>query len=101
MNHGINPLKKSEESFRVSISNWTELNVWEYIKENIEIVHILQKKEKSLLAMNKSFYLMTKISTQKGDNVEELEVRFRTLGCYPLTAGVKAMQKMLKILLKN
>ena len=82
------------ESIRVfPISNWTELNVWEYIhKENIDIPDLYFSKMREVVE-----YMGTKIMVDDDRVPEELRktskkemVRFRTLGCYPLTGAVES-----------
>ena len=95
--HLFNMQKKSEESFRVfPISNWTELNIWEYIqKEKIDIVPLYFAKKRKVIVRNKQIFLHddNRFQLQEGDEVKELDVRFRTLGCYPLTAGIESKAK--------
>ena len=87
----FNTYKKKDESFRVfPISNWTEINVWEYIKEeNIEIVNLYFAKDRKVLIKDEQIILVDddRLPVAKNDIVETRKVRFRTLGCYPLTAG--------------
>jgi sulfate adenylyltransferase subunit 2 len=95
--HLFNMQKKSEESFRVfPISNWTELNIWEYIqKEKIDIVPLYFAKKRKVVVRNKQIFLHddNRFQLQERDEVKELDVRFRTLGCYPLTAGIESKAK--------
>lgn len=103
--HLFNTLKKSKESFRVfPISNWTELNVWEYIqKENIKIVPLYFSKKRKVVVSGKQIFLYDdkRYQLQDHDEVKELEVRFRTLGCYPLTAGIESKAKNVKDIIKE
>ena len=82
-------------SFRIfPLSNWTELNIWEYIKqEKIDIVPLyFAKKRKVVEKLTGEIFLLDddRYKFQKGDKISELVVRFRTLGCYPLTAAIKS-----------
>jgi len=90
----FNTQKKFGESFRVfPISNWTELNIWEYIKrEKIKIVPLyFSKKRKVIISEGQIFHYDDKrYKLKPSDQVKNLEVRFRTLGCYPLTAGIES-----------
>ena len=103
--HLFNTLKNSKESFRVfPISNWTELNVWEYIqKENIKIVPLYFAKNRRVVVSNGQIFLYDdeRYQLQPGDEVKNLEVRFRTLGCYPLTAGIESKAKNVKDIIKE
>lgn len=82
------------ESFRVfPLSNWTELNIFEYIKQqNIEIVDLYFAKKRKVVLRNNQIFLLDdkRFPINKTDEVKEMVVRFRTLGCYPLTAGVES-----------
>ena len=90
----FNTIKNPSESFRVfPLSNWTELNIWEYINsESIEVVPLyFVKLRKAVLSDNQYFLLDDKrYRLKKGDKVLDEKIRFRTLGCYPLTAGIKS-----------
>jgi len=103
--HLFNTLKKPKESFRVfPISNWTELNVWEYIqKENIKIVPLYFSKKRKVVVSSEQIFLYDdkRYQLQDHDEVKELEVRFRTLGCYPLTAGIESKAKNVKDIIKE
>ena len=80
------------ESFRVfPLSNWTELNIWEYIKsENIEIVDLYFAKFRDVILKNGQYFLYDddRFEISNKDIITNEKIRFRTLGCYPLTAGV-------------
>lgn len=82
-------------SFRIfPLSNWTELNIWEYIKqEKIDIVPLyFAKKRKVVEKLSGEIFLLDddRYKFQKSDKISELVVRFRTLGCYPLTSAIKS-----------
>ena len=68
------------------LSNWTELDIWEYIKqENIDIVPLYFAKERRVKKLSSGMLIATQ------DETGELrKVRFRTLGCYPLTGAVES-----------
>jgi sulfate adenylyltransferase subunit 2 len=101
----FNTLKKSKESFRVfPISNWTELNVWEYIdQERIKIVPLYFAKTRKVVKSNNQIFLYDdkRFRLQEGDVVKEMKVRFRTLGCYPLTAGIQSNATSVKDIIKE
>jgi sulfate adenylyltransferase subunit 2 len=90
----FNTLRRAKESFRVfPISNWTELNVWEYIhKENIPIVSLYFSKQRKVVLSDGQIFLYddNRFKLKDDDRLLNLKVRFRTLGCYPLTAGVES-----------
>jgi sulfate adenylyltransferase subunit 2 len=103
--HLFNTLKQPKESFRVfPISNWTELNIWEYIqKESIEIVPLYFAKNRKVVVSNKKIFLYDdkRYQIQEGDKIKNLKVRFRTLGCYPLTAGIESDAQNVKDIIKE
>ena len=79
------------ESIRVfPISNWTEKDIWQYIKrENIEIVPLYFAKERPVVYRDGNIIMVDdeRMKLRDGEKVEQKKVRFRTLGCYPLTGG--------------
>lgn len=82
------------ESIRVfPISNWTELDIWQYIRlENIPIVPLYFAKERPIVDIDGNLIMVDDERMPK-DLVEKAEmrkVRFRTLGCYPLTGAVES-----------
>ena len=82
---------KKGESIRVfPLSNWTEKDIWQYIRrENIEIVPLYFAKKRPVVKRDDNYILVDddRMRLLPDDKVEELSVRFRTLGCYPLTGG--------------
>ncbi|MDA0902484.1 MAG: sulfate adenylyltransferase subunit 2, partial [Proteobacteria bacterium] len=80
------------ESMRVfPISNWTEMDVWEYIKEqNIELVPLYFAKERPVVNRNGVKIMVDddRIPLEEGEQPVMEKVRFRTLGCYPLTGAI-------------
>ncbi|NLJ95517.1 MAG: sulfate adenylyltransferase subunit CysD [Clostridiales bacterium] len=79
------------ESMRVfPISNWTEKDIWQYIKrEKIEIVPLYFAKERPVVYRDNNIIMVDddRMKLLPGEVVEVKKVRFRTLGCYPLTGG--------------
>lgn len=79
------------ESIRVfPISNWTEKDIWQYIKrENIEIVPLYFAKERPYTIRDGNIILIDddRIRIEEGEEIKRDSIRFRTLGCYPLTGG--------------
>ena len=90
----FNTEKIIDQTFRVfPISNWTELNVWEYIKqESIDIVPLYFAKNREVIVRDDEIYLYDdkRFQIKNTDEIKSLKVRFRTLGCYPLTAGIES-----------
>ena len=82
------------ESIRVfPLSNWTEKDIWQYIKrENIPIVSLYFAKERPVVNRNGNIIMVddNRMKLEPGETVENKMVRFRTLGCYPLTGGVES-----------
>ncbi len=82
------------ESIRVfPLSNWTELDIWQYIHlENIPIVPLYFAKERPVVEKDGTLIMVDdeRMSIGPDDKVEMKMVRFRTLGCYPLTGAVES-----------
>lgn len=82
------------ESMRVfPISNWTEKDIWQYIqRENIEIVPLYFAKERPVIYRDGNIIMVDddRLKLRPGEKVEHKKVRFRTLGCYPLTGGIES-----------
>ncbi|MFI4876795.1 MAG: sulfate adenylyltransferase subunit CysD [Blastopirellula sp. JB062] len=82
------------ESIRVfPLSNWTELDVWQYIHlEQIPIVPLYYSAKRPVVWRNDMWVLVDddRLKLEPGEKVEEKMVRFRTLGCYPLTGAVES-----------
>jgi len=84
------------ESIRVfPLSNWTELDVWQYIyKENIPIVPMYFAKEREMVVRDEMLIpLDGPIPLKKGEKPEKVMCRFRTLGCYPCTGAIRSTAK--------
>jgi sulfate adenylyltransferase subunit 2 len=82
------------ESIRVfPLSNWTELDVWQYIYlENIPIVPLYFAKERPVVMRDGVMIMVDdeRMPLEPGEQPEMKRVRFRTLGCYPLTGAVES-----------
>lgn len=82
------------ESIRVfPLSNWTELDIWQYIYlENIEIPQLYFSKVRPVVERDGMLIMVDdeRMSLKEGEAVQEKMVRFRTLGCYPLTGAVES-----------
>jgi len=85
---------KPGESIRAfPLSNWTELDIWQYIYlENIPIVPLYYSKVRPVVERDGMLILMDddRIKLAPGEEVQMKSVRFRTLGCYPLTGAVES-----------
>ena len=80
------------ESIRVfPLSNWTELDIWQYIlAENIPIVPLYFAKKRPVVERDGTLIMRDdeRMKLKPGETVEDRLVRFRTLGCYPLTGAI-------------
>ena len=75
------------------LSNWTELDIWQYIyRENIPIVPLYFAAERPVLERNGALIMIDddRIQPLPGEQIQIKQVRFRTLGCYPLTGAVES-----------
>ena len=82
------------ESIRVfPLSNWTETDIWQYIqREQIEIVPLYFAKERPVVCREGNIIMVDdeRLNLNPGEKVQASRIRFRTLGCYPLTGGVES-----------
>ena len=89
-----NTRKRPGESIRVfPISNWTELDVWQYIHlENIPIVPLYLAAERPVVERDGALIMVDdeRFPLRAGETPQMRSVRFRTLGCYPLTGAVES-----------
>ena len=85
---------KSGESMRVfPLSNWTELDVWEYIRaEDIPVVPLYFAQERRVVERDGALILVDddRLPLAPGEIPQRIKVRFRTLGCYPLTGAIRS-----------
>ena len=90
----FNTRKRKGESFRVfPLSNWTEFDVWSYIqRENIPVVPLYFAKERPIVERDGALIMRDddRMELKNGEKIENRIVRFRTLGCYPLTGAVES-----------
>ena len=82
------------ESVRVfPLSNWTEIDIWQYIyQENIQLVPLYFSKIRPIIRRNDMMIMVDddRLKIKENEKIEQKKVRFRTLGCYPLTAAVES-----------
>ena len=88
-------LFKGEEVRVFPLSNWTEKDIWQYIaRENIEIPSLYFAKERPVVVRDGNIIMVDddrmKERLRPDEKIEYKKVRFRTLGCYPLTGGVES-----------
>ena len=86
--------KAPGESVRVfPLSSWTELDIWQYIyRENVPIVPLYFAAERPIVKRNGMLIMVDddRMKLLPGESIEMKTVRFRTLGCYPLTGAVES-----------
>ncbi len=89
-----NARRHKGESIRVfPLSNWTELDIWQYIYlENIPIVPLYFARHRPVVPRDGTWILVDddRMPLQPGETPELRKVRFRTLGCYPLTGAIES-----------
>lgn len=87
------------ESLRVfPLSNWTELDIWQYIyRENIEIVPLYFAALRPVVERGQQLIMVDddRLPLEPGEEPKLKSVRFRTLGCYPLTAAIESTAQTL------
>ena len=86
------------------ISNWTEKDIWQYIRrENIEIVPLYFAKERPVVYRDGNIIMVDddRMKLLPGEKVVKKSVRFRTLGCYPLTGGVESTADTLDAIIEE
>ena len=90
----FNARKRRGESIRVfPLSNWTELDVWQYIEqEQIPIMPLYYAAERPVVERDGTLIMVDddRMRLEPGEEPEMRRVRFRTLGCYPLTGAVES-----------
>ena len=93
------------ESMRVfPISNWTELDVWTYIyDQGIELPSLYFAKPRPVVDRSGTLIMVDdeRMPIQPGEQIEEKMVRFRTLGCYPLTGAIESDADTLPAIVKE
>ena len=89
-----NPRVAKGESIRAfPLSNWTELDIWQYIlTENIPMVPLYFAAKRPVVNRDGMLIMVDddRMKLQPGETIEEKMVRFRTLGCYPLTGAIES-----------
>ena len=92
--HVFNGRVHKGESIRVfPLSNWTELDVWQYIlAEDIPVVPLYFAKERPVVARDGTLIMVDdeRMPLKPGEKPQMRRVRFRTLGCYPLTGAIES-----------
>jgi sulfate adenylyltransferase subunit 2 len=100
-----NTRKKKGESIRVfPLSNWTELDVWQYIYlENIPIVPLYYAAMRPIVERDNALIMVDddRMPLRPGEQPQMRQVRFRTLGCYPLTGAVESTADNLRDIIRE
>jgi sulfate adenylyltransferase subunit 2 len=100
-----NARMRNGESIRVfPLSNWTELDVWQYIyAENIPIVPLYFAKERPVVIRDGQLIMVDddRMPLLPGETPQMRQVRFRTLGCYPLTGAIDSDATTLPAIIKE
>jgi sulfate adenylyltransferase subunit 2 len=94
-----NTKKNTDQSIRVfPLSNWTELDIWQYIyQERIAVVPLYFAKERPVVVRGDMVMMVddNRFRLLPGEKIQSRQVRFRTLGCYPLTGAVESQAQSL------
>ncbi len=94
-----NSKKRRGESIRAfPISNWTELDIWQYIyRENIPLVPLYFAKERPVVERNGMLLMVddARMRLLPGETIQRRKIRFRTLGCYPLSGAIESESETL------
>lgn len=100
-----NTCKHKGESLRVfPLSNWTELDIWQYIhQEKIDIVPLYFSAKRPVVEREGALIMVDddRIPLKSGEQPQMREVRFRTLGCYPLTGAIESSADTLPAILEE
>lgn len=86
-------IKKGENIRVFPLSNWTELDIWQYIAmEDIPIVPLYMAAKRPTIMRDNMLIMLDddRVPLEEGEEPEMKSIRFRTLGCYPLTAAVES-----------
>jgi sulfate adenylyltransferase subunit 2 len=103
--HLFNAFKAKGESLRVfPLSNWTELDIWQYIlRENIEIVPLYFAAPRPTVQRDGLILMVDdeRFRFRDGEKPVQRSIRFRTLGCYPLTGAVESSATTLEEVIRE
>lgn len=103
--NNFNSQIKKNESFRIfPLSNWTELDIWEYIFiENIEIVSLYFSKNRKVIKRDNMLLMINdnRILLKSNEKIYNYMIRFRTLGCWPLTSAIKSNANTIEKIIKE
>ena len=91
-------INRGEEVRVFPLSNWTEIDVWQYIlSENIEIVSLYLAAERPVVEREGTLIMVDdeRMQLEPGEEPRQRMVRFRTLGCYPLSGAIESTARTL------
>ena len=91
-------INRGEEVRIFPLSNWTEIDIWQYIlSENIEIVPLYLAAERPVVERDGTLIMVDdgRMQLEPGEEPQERMVRFRTLGCYPLSGAIESTARTL------
>ena len=101
----FNPEISNMQSVRIfPLSNWTEIDIWQYIlREQIPVVPLYFSKKRKVIKRNNSLIMLDdeRLKLRKNEKPFFENVRFRTLGCYPLTGAIKSNAKNVSDVIKE
>ena len=96
---------RSDEEVRIfPLSNWTELDVWHYIyQQKIDIVPLYFAKRRPVVKRNNTWIMVDddRMQLEPGEQPEMRSVRFRTLGCYPLSGAIESKATTLPAIIQE
>jgi len=102
--NNYNTLCAKDDTFRVfPLSNWTELDIWRYIQEeHIQVVPLYFSQKRPVMKEgNKIIMVDDKRLPITNEKIEYLNVRFRTLGCYPLTQAIESKASTISAIIQE
>jgi sulfate adenylyltransferase subunit 2 len=92
--HTVNNALTNGQTMRVfPLSNWSELDVWRYVaRENLEVVPLYFTEERPVVRRQGTWIMVDddRMPLEPGETPQMKKVRFRTLGCYPLTGAIES-----------
>ena len=97
-------IQKHQEVRVFPLSNWTETDIWQYIRrENIEIPSLYFAKVRPVVYRDGNIIMVDddRMKLLPGEKIEYKSVRFRTLGCYPLTGGCESTADTLDAIIEE
>tara|TARA_B100001121_G_scaffold34825_1_gene29595 strand:+ start:311 stop:1219 length:909 start_codon:yes stop_codon:yes gene_type:complete len=101
----FNPEISNMQSVRIfPLSNWTEIDIWQYIlREQIPVVPLYFSKKRKVIKRNNNLIMLDdeRLKCKKNEKPFFENVRFRTLGCYPLTGAIKSNAKNVSDIIKE